>query len=160
MRMSEGVEWAAHCCLLLDWLAWDRPVPMAKLAAGFEVPPAYLNKQLQLLVKAGILTSTPGVKGGFRLGRPLEKITMMDVVSAIEGPDEAFRCTEIRQNGPGRETPERLFKPPCAVAESMREAELAWRRALAARTLADIKAKVDRHAPKTRESLQRWYART
>jgi Rrf2 family protein len=159
MRMSEGVEWAAHCCLLLDWLAEDRPVPTAKLAAGFEVPSAYLNKQLQQLVKAGILTSTPGVKGGFRLGRPLEDITMMDIVAAIEGPDEAFRCTEIRQNGPGRETPARLYKRPCAVAQSMREAELQWRRALAARTLADVKAQVEKQSPRLGDDLQRWYAR-
>lgn len=157
--MSEGVEWAAHCCLLLDWLAEERPVPMAKVAAAFEVPPAYLNKQLQQLVKAGILTSTPGVKGGFRLGRPLEKITMMDIVAAIEGADDAFRCTEIRQNGPGREIPARGFKIPCAVAESMRKAELQWRRALAAQTLADIKAKVDQKSPRLRDTVQHWYAR-
>lgn len=157
--MSEGVEWAAHCCLLLDWLAEDRPIPTAKLAAGLELPPAYLNKQLQQLVKAGILISTPGVKGGFRLGRALQDITMMDIVAAIEGSDEAFRCTEIRRNGPGTELPAHLVRVPCAVAETMHEAELQWRRALAAQTLADVKAKIDRRSPGLRDNLQRWYAR-
>jgi Rrf2 family protein len=159
MRMSEGVEWAAHCCITIDWLGDERPVPTAKLAAGYEVPPAYLNKQLQALVKAGLLVSVPGAKGGFRLARPLGEITLMDVVAAIEGPDDAFRCTEIRRNGPGADSPEHLFRKPCAVADAMREAELAWRRALAGRTLSEIKARVDKLSPQTGSNLREWYAR-
>ncbi|GGK71275.1 transcriptional regulator [Sphaerisporangium melleum] len=157
--MSEGVEWAVHCCLTLAWLEDDRPVSTARLAAGYELPPAYLNKQLQALAKAGILTSTPGVKGGFRLARPLDKITLMDVVTAIEGPDEAFQCTEIRQRGMGAEGPERRFRVPCAVASAMHRAELAWRRALAAQTLADVRAEAEGHVPGLGEGIQRWYGR-
>ncbi|WP_405141298.1 Rrf2 family transcriptional regulator [Sphaerisporangium sp. NBC_01403] len=157
--MSEGVEWAMHCCLTLDWLGEDRPVPMARLAASYELPPAYLNKQLQALVKAGILTSTAGARGGFRLARPLDKITLMDVVTAIEGPDEAFQCMEIRRRGMGAETPERQFRIPCAVTTAMRKAEMAWRKALAAQTLADVRANADRHAPNVGDSIRRWYAR-
>jgi len=157
MKMGAGVEWAAHCCLLLDWLGNDEAVSTARLAAGFEIPPAYLNKQLQALVRAGILTSVPGARGGFRLDRPLRKITLMDVVAAIEGPDEAFECTEIRQRGPGVDTPKRLFRRPCAVDAAMRSAELQWRRALAARTLADLRDTVDRSAPDLGEQLRDWY---
>ncbi|WP_158881498.1 RrF2 family transcriptional regulator [Amycolatopsis anabasis] len=157
MRMGEGVEWGLHCCLTLAWLPGDEPVPTAKLAARFDLPPAYLNKRLQALVRAGILTSTAGVKGGFRLARRPEKITVMDVVAAIEGPEEAFRCTEIRQQGTGAEgTPAREFQRPCAVSTVMRKAELAWRRELAAHTLADVMAA----APATAgERTRRWYDR-
>ncbi|GIH59319.1 RrF2 family transcriptional regulator [Microbispora siamensis] len=158
MRMSEGVEWAMHCCLTLAWLGNEVPVSTAKLAAGFELPPAYLNKQLQALAKAGIMTSTPGVRGGFRLARPLEEITVMDVVTAIEGPAEAFQCTEIRRRGAGAARPEWQFRAPCAVSTAMRKAELAWRRALAAQTLADVRAAADRRAPQAGEAIRRWYA--
>jgi Rrf2 family protein len=159
MRMSEGVEWAVHCCLLLDWLGDQRPVPTSRLASAFETPPAYLNKQLQALVRAGLLTSTAGVKGGFRLARPLEKITLMDVVTAIEGPDDAFRCTEIRRKGIGSASPASAFDSPCAVAHAMREAELEWRRALARRTLAQVSANAMRNAPGLREGVKMWNAR-
>ena len=64
MRIGEGVEWGAHVCLLLDWLGPDATVPAVKLAAAFELPAPYLNKQLQLLVRAGILESTRGGNGG------------------------------------------------------------------------------------------------
>ncbi|MFD0683517.1 RrF2 family transcriptional regulator [Actinomadura fibrosa] len=159
MRISEGVEWAAHCCLLLDWMGADRPVSTTRLAAGFDLPPPYLNKQLQALVKAGIATSTPGARGGFRLARPLEKITMMDVVTAIEGPEQAFQCTEIRQRGIGAESPASAFDRPCAVHTAMRKAETAWRRALAEQTLADVRAAAERAAPGLDRSVRAWYAR-
>jgi Rrf2 family protein len=159
MRMSEGVEWAAHCCLTLDWLAEVGPVPTAKLAAAFEVPPPYLNKQLQALVRAGILTSTPGARGGFRLARPLERITLLDVVTAIEGPAAPFVCTEIRLKGVGKGTPRRLARTPCAIASAMREAEAEWRRALAARTLAQVReaAEARTSGQAMRERHRRWY---
>jgi DNA-binding IscR family transcriptional regulator len=37
-----------------------------------------------------VLESLPGPRGGFRLARPPESITLMDVVAAIDGPQEAF----------------------------------------------------------------------
>ncbi|MFF3003487.1 RrF2 family transcriptional regulator [Kitasatospora sp. NPDC057940] len=140
MRMGEGVEWGLHCCLTLAWLDSEQPVPTARLAAWFDLPPAYLTKRLQALVRAGILSSTPGSKGGFRLGRRPEKITLMDVVTAIEGPDDVFRCTEIRQRADGGGAIAREFRQPCGIATAMRKAELAWRRELAGQTVADLMA--------------------
>jgi Rrf2 family protein len=159
MKISEGVEWAAHCCLLLDWMGEDGPVSTARLAAGYGLPPAYLNKQLQPLVKAGILTSTAGKKGGFRLARPLEGITLMDVLAAIEGPAEAFQCAEIRQRGVWADLPASAFRAPCAIDAAMRGAELEWRRALAAQTLASIRSNAELQAPGLRTQVQEWYAR-
>ncbi|WP_067486434.1 RrF2 family transcriptional regulator [Actinomadura hibisca] len=158
MRMSEGVEWAAHVCLLLDWLGDGRPVSTGRLAAGYDLPPPYLNKQLQALVRAGIATSTAGARGGFRLARPLEKITMMDLVTAIEGPEPAFQCTEIRRQGMGETTPKSAFTSPCAVNAAMTRAEMAWRRSLAAQTLADVAADAERDSPGLPERVRAWYA--
>ncbi|GAB3649950.1 RrF2 family transcriptional regulator [Glycomyces tarimensis] len=158
MRISEGVEWAAHCCLLLDWMGVDEPVSTARLAAGYGLPPPYLNKQLQPLVRAGILTSSPGKHGGFRLARGLEDITLMDVLTAIEGPEEAFQCAEIRKNGVWADAPESSFRAPCAIDTAMRAAELEWRRALAAQTLASIQANAELQAPYLRSQVQDWYA--
>ncbi len=145
--MSQGVEWAVHVLLLLAWLEDDRPVSAGRLAAGHDLPPAYLNKQLQALVRHDILASEPGVHGGFRLARRPADITLMDVVTAIEGPDEAFRCTDIRRRGLGEGCPESYFEHRCAVSAAMNRAELAWRRALAEQTIADVRADADRYGP-------------
>lgn len=146
MRMNEGVEWATHVLLLLHWLQEDDPTPVsvARLAEGYDLPAPYLGKQVQALTRAGITESVPGKRGGIRLARPADRITLMDVVAAIEGPDEAFVCTEIRQQGMNADRPARDFRRPCSIAHAMRQAELAWRRELAATTIADLSADVQR----------------
>src|SRR5688572_21940538 len=87
MRMNEGVEWAAHICLLLHWLQEEdpSPVPVARLAEAYDLPPAYLGKQVQALTRAGITESVAGKNGGVRLARTADRVTLMDLVAAIEG---------------------------------------------------------------------------
>jgi Rrf2 family protein len=151
MRMSEGVEWALHSCLNLTWLPTGQAIPAAKLAAFYGLPTAYLNKQLQALVRAGILLSTSGPRGGFQLARSPESVTLLDVVVAIEGPDEAFRCEQILKQGPGAD-PKLDYRRVCLVSQAMRRADLAWRRELAGQTLADLKTTVERQYPATRSN--------
>lgn len=155
MRMSEGVEWGLHSCVLLGWLS-PEPAPAGKLAAYYDLPPAYLNKQLQALARAGIVESIPGPRGGFRLARRPDRITVMDVVAAIEGPEDAFRCQEIRQQAPVALPPEH-YRAPCSIAATMRRAELAWRRELAASSIADIIAGVENHGNSPAERARRWF---
>ena len=45
--MSDGVEWAIHCCTMLAVLPDGEALPAARLAEFHEVPPAYLAKHLQ-----------------------------------------------------------------------------------------------------------------
>ena len=153
--MSEAVEWALHTCLNLAWVGPDRPVPAARLAAFYELPPAYLNKQLQALARAGIVMSTSGPKGGFRLARDPARISLLDIVQAIEGPDGAFRCREIRQRGPFGDDPDNHHQP-CAIAAALADAEQAWRDRLRARTLADLGATVDERAPAVPHRTREW----
>ncbi len=159
MRMNQGVEWAVHVLLSLAWVDDGDPVPTAALAASYELPAPSLNKQLQALVKAGLLESLPGARGGFRLSRPADKITLMDVVTAIEGPEPAFHCTEIRKQGMGTRAPKSSFRQACSVHTAMRRAELAWRQTLAAQTIADIKAEAERNAPAIAGVARRAYGR-
>lgn len=139
--MAKGVEWALHTLLNLDMIGGG-PVGSGQLAEAHGLSASYLNKQLQQLARAELVVSVPGPRGGFRLARPLEDITLRDVVEAIEGSTQVFHCTEIRCSGKIGE----LSPPPtgmCAVNSAMRRAEQAWHQALAAQTLADIRAEVD-----------------
>jgi Rrf2 family protein len=162
MKMSEGVEWALHCCLNLSWIDAGKAVTATKLAAYYNLPAAYLNKQLQALVRAGIVTSTPGPGGGFQLARRLEEITLMDVVSAIEGSQSAFRCTDIRHRGPGgaviarSEVSASGRQIPCAISQAMRTAELGWRKHLASQTIADIRTVIEDRSPNSGDDIRRW----
>ncbi|MFF0574103.1 RrF2 family transcriptional regulator [Streptosporangium saharense] len=157
MKMSEGVEWALHTCLNLAWVEDGSPVSAAVLADYFRLPPAYLNKQLQALARAGIVSSVSGPRGGFRLAREPGDVTVLDVVVAIEGPQDAFRCTEILRDAPHGEAGVD-YRSTCAISQTMRKAELAWRRELAGQTLADVRATVESRFPlvaeQTRDGLR------
>ncbi|MGC4879434.1 RrF2 family transcriptional regulator [Micromonospora sp. DT43] len=135
MKMSGGVEWALHCCVVLT--ASSRPVPAARLAELHDVSGSYLAKQLQALARAGLIHSVQGKAGGYALTRAPESISLLDVVHAVDGPGPAFVCTEIRQRGPLASPPEACTRA-CPIARAMASAEKAWRAALAAVTIADL----------------------
>lgn len=157
MKMSVGVEWALHSCLELHWSAPEL-VPTTRLAALHELGATYLNKQLQALVKAGIVASTSGPRGGFTLARNPADISALDVVEAVEGSARAFRCTEIRQRGPLAAPPERCVRP-CQIAAVMYRAEDAWRRELASVSIAEIAGTVRRDLPGVDSGVQEWLTR-
>ncbi|HEY7072129.1 MAG TPA: Rrf2 family transcriptional regulator [Acidimicrobiales bacterium] len=137
MELSEGVEWSVHCTWLLALTPPTEALPSRRLAEFYGLPPAYLSKLLKSLVRAGILSATSGPRGGFRLARPPEDITVLDIVEAVEGRAFAFRCTEIRQRGPAPAT-QAQCRRVCSIAAVMYDAETAWRDRLAATTIAQL----------------------
>jgi Rrf2 family protein len=139
MKLGDGVEQAVHCVLVLSGLSKDGVLSAAALAEFHGVSPSYLLKHLQALAGAGLLESVPGPKGGYRLARPADRITLLDVVVAVEGREPAFRCAEIRQRGPSPVAPH-FFKAPCAVNAAMLKAERAYRAELKKVTVADLNA--------------------
>ena len=155
MKMGQGVEWALHACVNLAWAGPERPLPVAALAELNDLPAPYLNKQLQALARAGVLTSVPGARGGFSLARPAEDITVLDVVQAVDGTEGAFRCTEIRQQGP-LPASRSASRTPCQIASVMGRAEAAWRAELAAETIAGLAGQVEAKVPQTPVRIRRW----
>jgi Rrf2 family protein len=112
-------------------------MPASKLAEFHGVPPAYLAKSLQALARDGIAESVPGRRGGYRLGRGANDITILDVVEAVEGRERSFRCSEIRRRGPAK-VANPLYSPVCAIADVMYRADEAWRAVLRKTTVADL----------------------
>jgi Rrf2 family protein len=146
MKMNEGVEWAVHCAVLLAALPEGTSLPAARLAEYHGVPAPYLAKSLQALMHAGIVESTTGRFGGYRLAQPASAITLLHVVQAIEGPDPMFRCTEIRRRGPSR-VAAKQYPPLCGIAAAMARAEEAWQGELRRTTVAELAHYVMTEAP-------------
>jgi Rrf2 family protein len=106
--------------------------------------------------RAGLLESVAGPRGGYRLARPAESISILDVVEAIDGRAPAFRCTEIRQRGPAARPP-REYRVECAIHAAMNRADDAWRSELRATSIADIVGAIARDAsPKAIERGIEW----
>jgi Rrf2 family protein len=139
MKLGEGVEASIHCVALLAGLDEGRSLSAAALAEFHGVSPTYLLKHLKELVHAGILQSVPGPNGGYRMARAPERVSLIDIVLAVEGPQPAFRCAEIRRRGPGAPDATAYTKP-CGINAAMLRAERAYRDALAAVSLAEVVA--------------------
>ncbi|MFB9978611.1 RrF2 family transcriptional regulator [Mesorhizobium kowhaii] len=137
MKLGEGVEAAIHCAAMLAGVDGDATIPGAAMAQAFGLSPSYLLKHLNMLSVARILESVPGPAGGYRLARPAEHITLLDIVLAVEGREPVFRCGEIRRNGPARLDVSAYVKP-CGINAAMLKAEKAYRAALAEAKLSDI----------------------
>jgi Rrf2 family protein len=156
--MSLTVEWTIHVCLTLACAPPGGSVHAGALAEFHGLPKPYLTKQLQALVRAGVLRSSPGVRGGFSLARPSAEITLMDIVAAVEGRAELFQCVEIRKSGVIAESGLSNMNLPCIVQVEMAKAEMVWRKALAAQTIEDLAKRLEKGAPHVVDVTRKWIA--
>lgn len=76
----------------------DGPRKAREVAASMDIPPDFLKRILAELVSQGLLTSTAGPNGGYRLTRPPEEFTLLDVVEPAERFLSADQC--ILRGGP------------------------------------------------------------
>ena len=117
MKLSDGIEQAIHSVSMLACLSPGQVLSAAALAEFHGVSASYLLKHLQALSRAGILATVPGPRGGYHLTRPPAEVSLLQIVLAVEGPEPAFRCKEIRRNGPDP-MPDRYFTAPCQINAS------------------------------------------
>lgn len=137
MILKSQVEWALHCCAILAGLPEGRYLSTKALAELHGLPKEYLSKALQSLSQAGIVHTTLGPSGGYRLAKPPAKLPLLDIVEAVEGKSRTFVCNNIRDNNPCLPKNHRSRRA-CAVARIMWEADEAWRQKLRSVTLQDL----------------------
>jgi Rrf2 family protein len=136
MKLSRTVAYALHATLQLAQAEGESPVPCSRLAAEGRMPERFLLQILRSLVTHGILGSTRGVDGGYRLTQTADRISLLDVIEAIDGP-----LLSLASDGDGL-PPVCQAKLQCVITDIV---ELA-RRKLQAITLADLLPTVDGQA--------------
>lgn len=146
--MGSGVEYGLHCLL---WLVGS-PGEMASsrdLAELQGISPSFVAKIFPKLEKAGIVAATQGLRGGYCLARSADRISVLDVVDAIEGEKPLFDCQEIRGRCAmfGGAPPAWSTSSVCAIHAVMLRAEKSMRQELANTTLADLSGTVSAKAP-------------
>jgi Rrf2 family transcriptional regulator, nitric oxide-sensitive transcriptional repressor len=66
--------------------------PLQAIAATTQVPPGYLSKVMQQLVRAGLLNSQRGLGGGFSLARPASELSVYEIVQAVDPISRILEC--------------------------------------------------------------------
>jgi Rrf2 family protein len=88
MRISAKSEYACLAMLSLARPApGDPPVRIRTIAEAHGIPERYLVQILLHLKGAGLVVSTRGALGGYRLSRPASSISLAEVLTAIDGPE-------------------------------------------------------------------------
>ena len=64
-----------------------------EIAEAYDIPLELLAKVLQRLVRARLLISVQGTRGGYRLGRPATHVSVADVIQAVDGPVTVTACS-------------------------------------------------------------------
>jgi Rrf2 family protein len=94
MKVSAKAEYACLAVLALARLAPEAPpLRTREIAESHAMPERYLVQILLQLKAAGLVVSTRGASGGYRLARPPSQISVAAVLDAIDGPDR-LRDTE------------------------------------------------------------------
>ncbi len=101
-----------------------------ELAAGTKLAPATVGKIVRELVEHRLLLSHRGVKGGYTLGRPAEKISIADIIEVLEGPVGFTECYST----PGCCE----LEPSCTVRSNSQVISRALRRTLEQIRLSDL----------------------
>jgi Rrf2 family protein len=126
VKYSQATNYALHTMLYFVALPLGKTIGVQQLAELQELSPTYLSKILTKLVKAGLIESTPGINGGYRLTRNKADISFLEVIEAIEGTASLFHC------GPGE------THRGCLIQEVMGKAEQQMEDYLKKRKLVDL----------------------
>jgi Rrf2 family protein len=105
----------------------DAPARIREIAAAYKIPERYLVQILLQLKRSGLVHSVRGAAGGYRLARAPERITLAEILSAVDGLTGDAR--EVRQPTAG------------VLAEVWREVQEAERRVLRSTTLDQLAAR-------------------
>ena len=89
---SRSCEYAIQSVLFLARKRGKGSVLVREISDSLGIPHHFLSKVLQLLHRRGIVASQKGAHGGFSLNRPVEKITIADIVRAIDGDTLLKEC--------------------------------------------------------------------
>ena len=92
MICSHSAEYALRALVHMATLPQAEFALARGIAAEAEIPAHFLAKILQDLARAGLLQSSKGPGGGFRLARPAREISLRSVVEAVDGAARLNRC--------------------------------------------------------------------
>ena len=92
MLFSTKAEYGVRLMIELGRQPGSTPISLNSVAEAERLPLSYLEHLVAKLRKAGLVTSTRGAHGGYRLAKPATEITMDAVVQALEGQIAPMEC--------------------------------------------------------------------
>lgn len=139
LELTKRGDYAVRAMLALARAPDDRRTSVRRIADEMEIPVRFLPQVMSDLLAAGLVEATTGRSGGYRLARPADAITLLDVVEAVEGDSRRRSC--VLRSGPCG------LDGHCDVHDVFLAAQDAMLATLAAAHLADLPVRRGGHIP-------------
>jgi Rrf2 family protein len=97
MQITREGDYGIRSVLYLARQPFKKVSFVNEISEEYKIPRSFLAKILQKLVKAKLVRSYRGVKGGFSLAKPAKEITILDVLQAVEGKLSLNICVVDRK---------------------------------------------------------------
>ena len=92
LRFTRATDYGVRAMLHIGSIPEGGVALKDEIAEAQAIPPSFMAKILQRLVKAGLLSSARGVNGGFGLARAAAEISLLDIIQGVEGPIHLTDC--------------------------------------------------------------------
>lgn len=102
MRLGKTAAYGLFAAIYVANQGQGKPIQGRDIARAYNVPVEYLLKILQLLARGGILRSARGRSGGFVLARSASKITLHEIVTLLDPPNDPQKTLDAALRGHAR----------------------------------------------------------
>ena len=99
MKISTKGRYGLRAMINLARFSDNEPVSISSIAAKEDISERYLEQLFGMLKKAGLIKSIRGASGGYVLAKPVEDISVGDVLRALEGSLEPVKCSAFLEDG-------------------------------------------------------------
>lgn len=134
MQLLATEEYGLRCLVQVAGHHGDRPLTIPEIAGAEGLSAEYTGKIMRALREGGLVTSTRGAAGGYRLARPADQITPWDMIQALGG---SFFPESFCETHPGQ-LRDCIHSTDCSIRALWRRVEGAVKGVLGSMTLADL----------------------
>jgi Rrf2 family protein len=92
MRLTRASDYGVRILVYLAGIGHSARATREAIIENTGVPAAFLNKIVQRLVRAGLVSARPGVRGGCSLAVAPQNISVLRVVESLDGPVQLSEC--------------------------------------------------------------------
>jgi len=141
MHISRKAEYALRALTAMARKPLATTSQIEELAAAEHIPVKFLEQILLTLGRAGLLKSRRGVGGGYQLDKPASRISLADILTAVDGPFQPMSCTPPEPGKKGKAVCECGTPGGCGAGRLFTDLQNQVHAFLSSATLADAIAR-------------------
>jgi len=121
MKLTSASTYALQAVTFLAQKGNGKAVASHDIAEARKIPARFLLKVLTDLVTIRVLESVKGPKGGYKLARPADEITVLEIIEAVDGDIEGINPLKGNPKNYGNTTMNNRIEAVCKrTAEAVR----------------------------------------